>query len=80
MHRYEPGSLMTHHECIRPAHQAPRVTSTHPTAMAHALHVLVPGRQARRDRGLRVPLLVAYQQARPMVRDLEAPRVPHATA
>jgi hypothetical protein len=29
---------------------------------------------------MRVPLLVAGQQARPMVRDLEAPRVPRAAA
>jgi len=48
--------------------------------MAHALQVQVQGRQARRDRRVRVRLLVASQQGWPVVRDLQAPRVPRADA
>jgi len=38
--------------------------------------VLVQGWQTGGDRRVRVPLLVACQQARPLVRDLETPGVP----
>src|SRR5215472_1668091 len=43
--------------------------------MAHALPVLVSGWSPGRDRRVQMPLLVACRQARPVVRDLQAPCV-----
>jgi len=74
------GRLMPRDGCLRSACRTRPPAGANPAGVAHVLPLLVPGWQARRDRRVRVPVVVARGQARPVVCDLQAPRVPGPAA
>src|SRR5690348_16753841 len=75
-----PGSLTPRYAFLPSGGKPPPVLGPGASGVAHGLPVPIQAGQAGGDHRVRVPLLVACQQAWPVVCDLQAPCVPRANA